>query len=421
MSYEVSTLGYTQRSNNDSGNNPGTENGANPNVAAGAALFFVTFATAGGNILVIAAVLSWRKLKKKFSSWFITSLATSDVLVAFLVMIWNAVSLSLGYWPFAWFCKIHHALDIMMSTASILNLCVIAVDRYWAVMFPFSYQEKMTKRRALVMIASAWIVSAVLSFVPVLTGIYTVPLEEGEIDPIELDPPICDFILNRYYAVVSSCISFYIPSATMILIYMRIYMEARRQQRIISHQNRPLNSDQKGEHKAAKTLGLILGVFIFCWLPFFVVNCIKPFCPDCVSNEVFVVVLWLGWVNSMMNPLLYATNREFRTAFQRLLCYKSYLRDRRLEYSNTTGYRYDTSCSMDGNQNKRKIVKRLLERNGGPNGKLGPHLDSPTTLRALHDISGADESSRDEFDQEENIPLQDGVTRTRNGENGYKS
>ncbi|PIK33197.1 putative D(1) dopamine receptor [Apostichopus japonicus] len=376
MSFEENSLEYFQGPDNSTTGNDSVDAGdpkreANPNVAAGAALFFVTFATAGGNILVIAAVLSWRKLKKKFSSWFITSLATSDVLVAFLVMIWNAISLSLGYWPFAWFCKIHHALDIMMSTASILNLCVIAVDRYWAVMYPFSYQEKMTQKRALIMIASAWIVSAVLSFGPVLTGIYSVRPKEDATSQLDVDPPQCEFILNRYYAVVSSCISFYIPSLIMILIYMRIYREARRQQKIITHQNRALNSDQRVEHKAAKTLGLILGVFIFCWLPFFIVNCIIPFCPDCVSDPVFVVVLWLGWVNSMLNPLLYATNREFRTAFQRLLCYRSYLQERRLEYSASTGYTYDTQCNTDRNKKQAENsqeafrAKRRTKRQAG--------------------------------------------------------
>ncbi|XP_071793177.1 D(1) dopamine receptor-like [Asterias amurensis] len=322
-----------------------------PNVAAGIALAIISLLTVFGNILVIAAVTSWRKLRHKITSWFVVSLALSDVLVGFLVMSWNAASFTIGYWPFGKFCTVHQALDIMMSTASILNLCVISLDRFWAVTQPFDYQSKMTKNRAMFMIACVWITSCVLSFVPVLTGIHTV---DGP-DTMDENPPKCDFILNGVYAVLSSCISFYVPSIVMIIVYLMIYREARRQEQSIRSQNRVLDNNQKGEHKAAKTLGAILGVFVFCWLPFFVVNCILPFCPECVSDGVFTVVLWLGWINSSLNPLIYATNREFRTAFKRLLCKKQFLRDRTMEYSTTvTLLMHMSNGKVDSNKNERK-------------------------------------------------------------------
>ena len=321
-------------------------------IGAGIALAVVTLATASGNILVMAAVMSWRRMRVKQTSWFIVSLALADVMVAFTVMPWMAVTFALGYWPFGIFCKIHTALDIMMSTTSILNLCVIAVDRYWAITKPFEYQEKMTKRRALTMIAVAWIVSAFVSFIPVFSNIHTIP---GTPDSLDDDPPVCSFILNKYYAVISSCISFYIPSAIMLAIYFRIYREARRQENMIRSRNTPMDSNQRGEHKAAKTLGTILGVFICCWLPFFVVNCILPFCEDCVSETVFKIVLWLGWINSSLNPLIYATNREFRNAFKRLMCRQRYLRERTLQYSTTTTLlTHLGNGKIDSNKNERR-------------------------------------------------------------------
>ncbi|XP_038046133.1 D(1) dopamine receptor-like [Patiria miniata] len=323
-----------------------------PNVAAGIALAIISLLTVFGNILVIAAVTSWRKLRHKITSWFVVSLALSDVLVGFLVMSWNAAAFTIGYWPFGRFCAVHQALDIMMSTASILNLCVIALDRFWAVTQPFDYQSKMTRKRALLMIACVWIVSCVMSFVPVLSGIHTV---DDAQDTILANPPKCDFILNGIYAVLSSCISFYVPSIVMIITYLLIYREARRQEQSIRSQNRVLDNNQKGEHKAAKTLGAILGVFVFCWLPFFVVNCILPFCKECISGAVFTIVLWLGWINSSLNPLIYATNREFRTAFKRLLCKKQFLRDRTMEYSTTvTLLMHMGNGKVDSNKNERK-------------------------------------------------------------------
>ncbi|KAF3852974.1 hypothetical protein F7725_013662 [Dissostichus mawsoni] len=98
---------------------------------------------------------------------FVVSLAVSDLCVAVLVMPWRAVSEVSGTWLFGRFCDTWVAFDIMCSTASILNLCVISMDRYWAISSPFRYERRMTRRFAHLMIGVAWTLSILISFIPV--------------------------------------------------------------------------------------------------------------------------------------------------------------------------------------------------------------------------------------------------------------
>uniref|UniRef100_A0A3Q3E3Y5 G-protein coupled receptors family 1 profile domain-containing protein n=1 Tax=Labrus bergylta TaxID=56723 RepID=A0A3Q3E3Y5_9LABR len=291
-------------------------------VLIGCVLFLLIVSTLLGNTLVCAAVVRFRHLRSKVTNFFVISLAVSDLFVAVLVMPWEAITEVTGTWLFGRFCGVWIAFDIMCSTASILNLCIISVDRYWAIASPFKYERKMTHRVAFVMIGVAWTLSILISFIPVQLNWH----QAGEED----DKDSCVANLNKTYAISSSLISFYIPVVIMIATYTRIYRIAQTQIRRITSLERAaeqapndeasLKSSFKKETKVLKTLSIIMGVFVFCWLPFFVLNCTVPFCdPPCVSDTTFTVFVWFGWANSSLNPVIYAFNADFRRAFSTIL------------------------------------------------------------------------------------------------------
>ncbi|XP_034041296.1 D(1)-like dopamine receptor [Thalassophryne amazonica] len=307
-------------------------------VLVGCVLVLLIVSTLLGNTLVCAAVVKFRHLRSKVTNFFVISLAVSDLFVAVLVMPWEAITEVTGTWIFGRFCGVWIAFDIMCSTASILNLCIISVDRYWAIASPFKYERKMTQRVAFVMIGVAWTLSILISFIPVQLNWHRTE-EEEEV------PRSCVANLNRTYAISSSLISFYIPVVIMIATYTRIYRIAQTQIRRITsleraveqaqnqgqgqsqNQNQPRTVDEnslktsfKKETKVLKTLSIIMGVFVFCWLPFFILNCTVPFCdPPCVSETTFTVFVWFGWANSSLNPVIYAFNADFRRAFTSIL------------------------------------------------------------------------------------------------------
>lgn len=171
-----------------------------------------------GNALVVISVVRHRKLRI-LTNYYVVSLAFADFLVALCAMSFNASVEITGKWMFGYvMCDVWNSLDVYFSTASILHLCCISVDRYYAIVSPLQYPITMTQRTVLYTLLNVWTLPALISFLPIFFGWYTTDEHQAF---RRKNPMSCVFVVNRYYAIISSSVSFWIPGVVMIVMYYR--------------------------------------------------------------------------------------------------------------------------------------------------------------------------------------------------------
>lgn len=282
---------------------PSTHPEVNVGKAVVLGIVLVVFVVFGvlGNILVILSVVfhhHWRSV----THYFIANLAAADLLLSSAVLPFSATSEALGRWVFGRpFCSVWAALDVLCCTASILSLCVISIDRYLAVSYPLHYSAIATGRRGLTAVAALWGLSAAISVGPLF----------GWKEPDPEDETVCKITEEPGYALFSALGSFYIPLAIILAMYCRVYTVAKRETKTLTKGSKGDGVETEGvilrmhrgnaartgrqdvddanvshkrstfslprllkfsrEEKAATTLGIVVGCFILCWLPFFLV------------------------------------------------------------------------------------------------------------------------------------------------------
>ncbi|XP_017322347.2 alpha-2B adrenergic receptor [Ictalurus punctatus] len=178
-----------------------------------------------GNILVIIAVLTSRSLRGP-QNLFLVSLAAADILVATLIIPFSLANELMGFWYFrsVW-CEIYLALDVLFCTSSIVHLCAISLDRYMSISRAVTYGSQRTPRRIKCAILVVWLISAVISFPPLLS------MNKNQGNASSSDGPQCQLNDERWYILYSTIGSFFAPCLIMILVYMRIYQIAKQRTR----------------------------------------------------------------------------------------------------------------------------------------------------------------------------------------------
>ncbi len=179
-----------------------------------------------GNLLVIIAVIIVRKLhtQDNASNFLIVSLAVSDLLVGVLVMpyaLYLELSENNGWYLGAILCDIWTMSDVLLCTASILNLCAISVDRYFIILHAMVYTQRRNAKLMFLMILVVWVLSALISIPPLFGwGKPSSRLEDGG--------NVCAVSSDLKYQIFATSLAFYLPLITMIIIYINIYRAAEK-------------------------------------------------------------------------------------------------------------------------------------------------------------------------------------------------
>ncbi|XP_036438665.1 trace amine-associated receptor 13c-like [Colossoma macropomum] len=260
----------------------------------------VVLLTVCGNLLIIISICHFKQLHTP-TNMLILSLAVSDFLVGVLVVPTALIWMIESCWVFsAVYCSCYIYSSYLLTTTSIFNVALIAVDRYFALSNPFLYTKAVSVNTTCIIVLSNWFTLIV----------YNVALQyfNGHFASLVICPGYCFSWLDEVWSLVDLLYTFVFPLAVIIILYVLVFIIARkhataiRELNIHTRTSKNITHSMKSERKAAKVLGILVSVFLACLFPYFIYTLIG----NATEIKDFQKVLILVYLNSAINPVIYA-------------------------------------------------------------------------------------------------------------------
>ncbi|KAK2814545.1 hypothetical protein Q5P01_000271 [Channa striata] len=263
--------------------------------------FYKTAVCVGNNFQFVAMILSHSRKLHTPTNLLLLSLAVSDFLVGLFVMPFQILLNEPCWFLDDLICVLFYFLTFIIVYASLVNMVLISVDRYVAICDPLRYSNRITHRRVRICVLLCWIYSVFYSFLF---------LSDNLKQPGRFNSCYGQCVINVLVAV-DLVISFIIPISTIVILYLRVFVVAVSQARAMRSHITAVNLQssvtvtvKKSELKAARTLGVVVTVFIMCYCPAY---CLLLSNNDSInSSSVKVFLCFLIYFNSCLNPIIYA-------------------------------------------------------------------------------------------------------------------
>lgn len=254
------------------------------------------------NLLVIISISHFKQLHTP-TNLLIMSLAVADLLVGLIVMPVNIMDLIDNCWYLGkTLCSLYPVFNYLSVSASSGSLVFIAVDRYIAITNPLLYTTKITVYKTSLFIVLTWSCAVLYNILfYVFNGHLLHP------DAFSKCVGECVVVQTHSASMADLFISFIGPCIAMLFIYLRIFKVARYQVKSISAlecDNAHGRGVKSVKNKAVKTLGIVIFVYLSCWIPYYLHSLSVSSLSS--MSVVWIVLNWLIYINSSVNPLIYA-------------------------------------------------------------------------------------------------------------------
>ncbi|XP_044073893.1 trace amine-associated receptor 13c-like [Siniperca chuatsi] len=258
----------------------------------------ISLLTVALNLLVIISVSHFRQLHTP-TNILLLSLAVSDFLVGLLLMPGEILQKTSCWFLNDLECSLYKYLAFIITFASVGDMVLISADRYVAICDPLHYPTRITMIRVKLCVCLCWLFSVFYS---------SLFLKDSLTQP-DRYISCYECVINTDYVAgaVDLVVTFIVPITVIIALYMRVFAVAVSQARAMrSHitavtlQCSVTPKAKKSELKAARTLGVLVFVFLICFCPYYCVS----FAGDSASFISYVIYLY--YFNSCLNPVIYA-------------------------------------------------------------------------------------------------------------------
>lgn len=274
-----------------------------------------------GNTMIIAVVYRNRRMRTAVN-FFVVNMSAADILITvfymprmiartFLGMDWG-VDGNFG----AISCKIVPFAQELSASVSVLTLILMAVDRFFAVLFPF--KRLFTNRVAYASIAIVWL-SAFAVRAPMFYGLrFILDEEEKTHCALEFDSEMANSIYVRFAFVIFYVIPLFFTAA----LYGAILVSLKNRKpigEVLTNTRRKYDDRLKRTRKVMNMLFVIVFVFAVCWCLHFFFPILYFRFRTKVCTLAFPA-FFLGHVNSAINPCIYLMFIEnYRRGFRQIL------------------------------------------------------------------------------------------------------